>query len=160
ASRVEFDPAPATTGTRPSACSTHHSTTCLCSSCESVGLSPVVPTGTSPLVPSLICQSTRSRNAFSSTAPLRKGVTRAVNDPRTCVLAVRLRPPDAGPARVSGQRIAWTRAKKVKSPHDPPPRRRRARLVIRNDPNGLRSLWALFCLAFAAVRPHGQKKGI
>ena len=64
---------PAITGTRPLACSTHHSTTCLCSSCESVGLSPVVPTGTRPLVPSAICQSTRSRKAFSSTAPFLNG---------------------------------------------------------------------------------------
>src|SRR5262249_29648134 len=64
----------------------HHSTTCLCSSWESVGLSPVVPTGTSPLVPSSICQTTRARNACSSTCPFRKGVTSAVNDPRTLVV--------------------------------------------------------------------------
>ena len=54
----------------------------------SVGLSPVVPTGTRPLVPSAICQSTRSRNAFSSTEPFLNGVTSAVNDPRNLVLAV------------------------------------------------------------------------
>src|ERR1700759_2196402 len=65
----------------------HHSTTLRCSSCDRVGLSPVVPTGTSPLVPSEICQSTRSRNAFSSTPPFLNGVTRAVNDPRKVVLA-------------------------------------------------------------------------
>ena len=45
----------------PSAWSMHHSTTCLCSSCDRVGLSPVVPTGTSPFVPSAICHSTMSR---------------------------------------------------------------------------------------------------
>ena len=59
-----------------------------CSSWESVGLSPVVPTGTSPLVPSAICQSTRPRKAFSSTEPFLNGVTSAVNEPRKLVLAV------------------------------------------------------------------------
>ena len=59
----------------------------LCSSWDSVGLSPVVPTGTSPLVPSAICQSTSSRNAFSSTDPFLNGVTSAVNEPRKRVLA-------------------------------------------------------------------------
>src|SRR5262245_12798193 len=89
ASSVEFEPLPATTGTRPLASSTHHSTTRLCSSCDSVGLSPVVPTGTKPLVPSAICQATRARKAFSSSAPsLLNGVTSAVNDPRKLVLAV------------------------------------------------------------------------
>src|SRR5262249_3014387 len=67
----------------------HHSTTCMCSSCDSVGLSPVVPTGTRPLVPSAICQATSARKAFSSSAPsLLNGVTSAVNDPRKLVLAV------------------------------------------------------------------------
>ena len=70
------------------ACSTHHSTTCSCSLCDSVGLSPVVPTGTRPLVPSAICQSTSSRNAFSSTEPFLNGVTSAVKEPRNLVLAV------------------------------------------------------------------------
>src|SRR5262249_6976044 len=70
------------------ACSMHHSTACPCSSCESVGLSPVVPTGTRPSVPSAICQSTRPRKTFSSSAPLPKGVTNAVNEPRKLVLAV------------------------------------------------------------------------
>ena len=88
ASAVEFEPAPAITGTRPLAWSTHHSTTCSCSLWVSVGLSPVVPTGTRPLVPSAICQSTSSRNAFSSTEPFLNGVTSAVNDPRNLVLAV------------------------------------------------------------------------
>src|ERR1700744_3111963 len=69
----------------------HHSTTLRCSSCDRVGLSPVVPTGTSPLVPSAICQSTRSRNAFSSTDPFLNVVTSAVNDPRNLVLAVMVR---------------------------------------------------------------------
>src|SRR5512135_87379 len=91
ASWVELEPAPATTGTRPSAWSMHHSTTCLCSSCDSVGLSPVVPTGTRPLVPSAICQSTRSRKAFSSSEPFLNGVTSAVKEPRNSVLAVMAR---------------------------------------------------------------------
>ena len=46
ASAVEFEPAPAITGTRLAATSMHSSMTRLCSSWESVGLSPVVPTGT------------------------------------------------------------------------------------------------------------------
>src|SRR5689334_25095906 len=91
ASLVELEPAPATTGTRPRASSMHHSTTSWCSSCESVGLSPVVPTGTRPLVPSAICQSTRSRNAFSSSEPLLNGVTSAVNEPLKLVLTVMIR---------------------------------------------------------------------
>src|SRR6478735_8730520 len=91
ASAVEFEPEPAITGTRPSAWSMHHSTTCLCSSCDRVGLSPVVPTGTRPLVPSEICQSTMSRNAFSSTEPFLNGVTSAVKEPRKLVLAVMAR---------------------------------------------------------------------
>src|SRR5262245_47450734 len=69
----------------------HHSTTCRCSSCDSVGLSPVVPTGTRPSVPSAICQSTRPRKAFSSSEPLAKGVTSAVNEPLKLVLAVMIR---------------------------------------------------------------------
>src|SRR5262245_2128961 len=97
ASWVEFEPAPAITGTRPFACSTHHSTTWPCSWCVSVGLSPVVPTGTRPLVPSAICQSTRPRKAFSSTEPLLKGVTSAVNEPLKLVLAV----------MTSSSEIAW-----------------------------------------------------
>src|SRR6516225_1984998 len=85
------------TGTRPRACATHHSTTFLCSSCDSVGLSPVVPTGTRPLVPSAICQSTRSRNAFSSTEPFLKGVTSAVKEPRKLVLAAMTHSLNNGP---------------------------------------------------------------
>src|SRR3954451_13168576 len=65
----------------------HHSTTRLCSSWLRVGLSPVVPTGTSPCVPSAICQFTSARNADSSSEPFLNGVTKAVNDPRKFVLA-------------------------------------------------------------------------
>src|SRR5262249_12563907 len=65
----------------------HHSTTRLCSSWLSVGLSPVVPTGTRPWVPSEICQFTSERNAASSSEPFLNGVTRAVKDPRNFVLA-------------------------------------------------------------------------
>src|SRR5207237_10106296 len=64
------------------------SATCSCSLWLSVWLSPLVPTGTRPLVPSAICQSTRSRNAFSSTEPFLNGVTSAVKEPRNLVLAV------------------------------------------------------------------------
>src|SRR6195952_2242264 len=87
ASLVEFEPAPAITGTRPAASSIHHSTARLCSSWLSVGLSPVVPTGTRPWVPSAICQPTSARKAASSSEPFLKGVTKAVNDPRKFVLA-------------------------------------------------------------------------
>src|SRR5689334_4504781 len=87
ASLVELEPAPATTGTRPLASSMHHSTTRLCSSWLRVGLSPVVPTGTRPWVPSAICQFTRERKAASSSEPFLNGVTKAVNDPRNFVLA-------------------------------------------------------------------------
>src|SRR5215467_1261911 len=69
----------------------HHSTTFSCSSCDSVGLSPVVPTGTNPLVPSEICHSTMSRKAFSSSEPFLNGVTSAVKEPRKLVLAVMAR---------------------------------------------------------------------
>src|SRR5581483_1530439 len=75
----------------------HHSTTRLCSSCDSVGLSPVVPTGTRPLVPSAICHSTISRNAFSSSEPFLNGVTSAVKEPRKLVLAVMARLLHKGP---------------------------------------------------------------
>ena len=61
ASRVEFDPAPAMTGTRPAAAAMQTSTTRSCSSCESVGDSPVVPHGTRASVPAPIWNSTRPR---------------------------------------------------------------------------------------------------
>src|SRR5690606_20456135 len=70
------------TGTRPAATSMQTSMTRLCSSCDRVGVSPVVPTGTSPLVPSSICQFTNARKAFSSNAPSESnGVTSAVIEP-------------------------------------------------------------------------------
>src|SRR5262249_14938568 len=72
---------------RPFASSMHHSTTRLCSSWLRVGLSPVVPTGTRPWVPSAICQLTNPRKAASSTEPFLNGVTRAVNEPLNVVLA-------------------------------------------------------------------------
>src|SRR4030081_3623644 len=87
ASLVELEPAPAITGTRPFASSMHHSTTRLCSSWLTVGLSPVVPTGTRPWVPSAICQLTNPRKAASSSEPFLNGVTKAVNEPRKFVLA-------------------------------------------------------------------------
>src|SRR5262245_31494806 len=69
----------------------HHSTTCLCSSCDRVGLSPVVPTGTRRFVPSAICQSKMLREAFSSIVPFLNGVTSAVKERRKPVLAVMAR---------------------------------------------------------------------
>jgi len=51
ASAVEFEPAPAITGTRPFASSTQISTTRICSSWLRVADSPVVPVGTSPCEP-------------------------------------------------------------------------------------------------------------
>src|SRR6476661_3688613 len=74
----------------------HHSTTFLCSSWDSIGLSPVVPTGTSPAVPPRVCHTTMSRKAFSSSEPFLNGVTRAVNEPRKRVLAVMARLLPAG----------------------------------------------------------------
>src|SRR5216117_3274352 len=75
------------TGTRPFASSRHISTTRLCSSWLSVGLSPVVPTGTRPCDPCSICQLTSPRKAASSSEPFLNGVTKAVKDPRNFVLA-------------------------------------------------------------------------
>src|SRR5436309_14759671 len=87
ASLVEFEPAPAITGTRPLASATHHSTTRSCSSWLTVGLSPVVPTGTRPWIPSAICQLTSEPNAASSTEPFLKGVTKAEKDHQKLALA-------------------------------------------------------------------------
>ena len=78
---VLFEPAPAITGTRPSATSITSSTTRSCSSCESVGDSPVVPTGTRPWVPCSMCHSTSDCSAGSSIAPLRNGVISATMEP-------------------------------------------------------------------------------
>src|SRR5262249_39511660 len=81
ASFVEFEPAPAITGTRPRAVSTQSATTRICSLWLRVGDSPVVPTGTNPSVPSEICHSTRRLNAPSSSSPFLKGVMSAVMEP-------------------------------------------------------------------------------
>ena len=51
------------------------------SALDSVEASPVVPHGTKADEPLSICQSMRRRNAFSSNAPSRKGVTRAGMEP-------------------------------------------------------------------------------
>src|SRR5262249_23105022 len=69
----------------------HHSTTFLCSSCDSVGLSPVVPTGTSPFVTSEICTSQMAWKDFPTSEPFLNGVTSAVKEPRKLVLAVMAR---------------------------------------------------------------------
>src|SRR5690625_4738571 len=63
------DAAPAITGMRPAACSTTISITRSCSEGLSVGLSPVVPVGTSPWLPSATCQSTSVRRHSSSSLP-------------------------------------------------------------------------------------------
>src|SRR5215475_1965279 len=82
ASAVEFEPVPAITGTPvPLAVAMQMSITRLCSSIESVGDSPVVPHGTRPSVPSLICQPTNFSNPFSSTDPFLNGVISATSDP-------------------------------------------------------------------------------
>src|SRR5579859_650406 len=88
ASSVEFEPAPAITGTRPADASTHSSTTRLCSAWDRVGDSPVVPHGTRPWLPSLICQSTKDWKDFSSTAPPEKGVMSAVMEPLNMIASL------------------------------------------------------------------------
>src|SRR5215813_10135739 len=81
ASAVEFEPVPATTGTRFFTTSTTSLITCVCSSCESVADSPVVPQGKIPWVPLWICHSMRSTSRFSSTLPFLKGVMSATSEP-------------------------------------------------------------------------------
>src|SRR5512147_14943 len=80
-SEVEFDPAPATTGTRLFTVLTVNSITRWCSSWDSVADSPVVPQGTITSVPLLIWNSIRSPSAFSSTLPFLNGVTIATIEP-------------------------------------------------------------------------------
>src|SRR5690554_6355434 len=96
ASRVELEPAPAMTGTRPPDASTASSMTRRCSSWLTVGDSPVVPTGTSPLEPSSICHLTKRTNAFSSMAPLWNGVINAGIDPLNIIV------PQLSPAGAPG----------------------------------------------------------
>src|SRR5215475_3356876 len=101
ASAVELEPVPAITGTpEPLAAAMQMSITRLCSSIESVGDSPVVPQGTRPSVPSLICQATNFSNPFSSTAPFLNGVISATSDPLNMIPSIfpaifqhRLHPP-------------------------------------------------------------------
>jgi len=81
ASAVEFDPVPAITWIRPEAASTTAAITRSCSSCESVGDSPVVPTGQTVGVPWAMCHSTSFRSAGSSTEPSRNGVIKATLQP-------------------------------------------------------------------------------
>ena len=63
ASRVLFEPVPGITLQRPATVCTASEITRSCSSCESVGDSPVVPTGTTQVTPaaswnSICCRST------------------------------------------------------------------------------------------------------
>jgi len=84
-----LDPAPAITGTRPSARSTAMRTTRSRSASVSVAASPVEPIGTMPSMPSAICHSTKSPRAASSTAPsVVKGVMIAVMAPRSGAVIV------------------------------------------------------------------------
>src|SRR5213083_2447940 len=69
------------TGTRPFVSLITNRITSMCSSWLNVGDSPVVPTGTRPSIPAAICCSTSQDSFFSSTFPLRKGVTSAVYAP-------------------------------------------------------------------------------
>src|SRR5437899_544153 len=86
ASRVEFDVAPATMGTRPRAASNVIPNTNLHSLRESVGVSPVVPQGNKKSMPDSTWQVTRLRRDGSSMEPFGlKGVTRAVPQPRSFI---------------------------------------------------------------------------
>ena len=76
-----WSPVPGITRALPAAVSTTSAMTRSCSSCESVGDSPVVPTGLIVGVPAPMCHSTRASRAASSTAPSRNGVTRATVQP-------------------------------------------------------------------------------
>ena len=69
-SLVSYPPAPARIGTRPSASSTRISTIRSRSASVSVGLSPVVPTGTRKWMPASICRRPSRRTAASSRLPL------------------------------------------------------------------------------------------
>lgn len=87
ASRVEFEVAPATMGTRPPATSTAMSMTRSHSSGDRVGVSPVVPQGTRKSMPDSTCQATNDRSAGSSMEPsCRNGVMRAVPHPRSFIM--------------------------------------------------------------------------
>src|SRR6266849_2346016 len=86
-SAVLYPPAPARTGTLPLASSTLICTTRRCSSCVSVGLSPVVPQGTRKSMPASICRLIKVRSVASSNDPSpRKGVTSAVPVPVNIVV--------------------------------------------------------------------------
>src|SRR4029079_13869948 len=76
--------------------------TCRCSSRESVALSPVVPHGTSALLPSAICQSTNSRSESSSTQLPEKGVTSAGMDPKNMEFCLHERLRDVDTRECSG----------------------------------------------------------
>src|SRR5688572_21158714 len=66
---------------RPFATWTASSITRKCSSCDSVGDSPVVPTGTTPVTPPATCASINAAKAASSSWSFRNGVTSAVKVP-------------------------------------------------------------------------------
>src|SRR6266478_2913848 len=86
-SAVLYPPAPPRTGALPLANSTVILTTRRCSSCVSVGLSPVVPQGTRKSTPASICRLIKTRRAGSSREPSRrKGVTSAVPVPVNMML--------------------------------------------------------------------------
>ena len=90
ASLVLFEPAPAITGTLPLACSIQVKITSSCSLWLKVADSPVVPHGTRPLMPSVICHSTKFLKVSLSKLPLVNGVTKAVNAPLNYIFSPRL----------------------------------------------------------------------
>src|SRR5689334_20936928 len=79
------------TGTLPFAASTAVAITRRCSSAFRVATSPVVPHGTSALLPSPICHSTNEANVSSATRPFEKGVTSAGIEPKNMNLSPRYR---------------------------------------------------------------------
>ena len=105
ASLVLFEPAPAITGTRPRTCWTTSPMTWCCSSCEKVALSPVVPHGTMPWVPSAMCQSTIFFKAAKSTLSSANGVTMATMLPLNCLAMS-----GSGPAGSSRGRVGKGKA--------------------------------------------------
>ena len=75
---MALDPVPAMTWQRPAAASIVTSIKRRCSAWLSVGDSPVVPTGTTPVIPCSIWNATFAASRSSSTLPSRNGVTIAV----------------------------------------------------------------------------------
>ena len=75
---AEAAPAASAASAAPAAASTVARMIAICSSCVTVGDSPVVPTGTRPSIPARIWYSTSFLRSAKETWPLVKGVTSAV----------------------------------------------------------------------------------